>query len=118
MDGHIVQGHVDGVGVVTRIDPEGTSVRVWIRAPRSLRRYIAEKGSIAVDGVSLTVAGLRGAEFAAALIPHTLAITTLGLLRKGSRVNLEIDVLARYLERLLSERPVRARAGARRRRAA
>jgi riboflavin synthase len=118
MDGHIVQGHVDGVGVVTRILPEGGSVRVWIRAPRALRRYIAEKGSIAVDGVSLTVAGLEGTEFAIALIPHTLAITTLGLLRKGSRVNLEIDVLARYLERLLRERPGRAGASGRGGRAA
>jgi riboflavin synthase len=101
LDGHLVLGHVDGVGKVTKVAPAGASRVLRVRAPASLSRYIARKGSIAVDGVSLTVNAMRGAEFEVNLIPHTLAVTTLGNLRAGDRVNLEVDPLARYAERLL-----------------
>lgn len=100
-DGHIVLGHVDGVGKVTRFEPVGASRVLRVRAPAGLARYIARKGSIAVHGVSLTVNAVRGAEFEVNLIPHTLAVTTLKHLRVGDRVNLEVDPLARYAERLL-----------------
>src|SRR5262245_5991274 len=98
LDGHLVLGHVDGVGKVTGIRRLGANRLLRIRAPASLSRYIARKGSIAVDGVSLTVNAVRGAEFEVNLIPHTLAVTTLKDLRAGDRVNLEIDPLARYAE--------------------
>ena len=101
LDGHLVLGHVDGIGRVTGIQPLGANRRLRVRAPASLCRYIARKGSIAVDGVSLTVNAVRGTEFEANLIPHTLAVTTLGDLRTGDPVNLEVDPLARYAERLL-----------------
>jgi riboflavin synthase len=101
LDGHLVLGHIDGIGTVTRVEPAGSSRRVLIRAPAGLARYIARKGSIAVHGVSLTVNAVRGAEFEVNLIPHTLAVTTLRHLRKGDVVNLEVDPLARYAERLL-----------------
>jgi riboflavin synthase len=101
LDGHLVLGHVDGVGKVTRVERLGANRRLSVRAPGALARYIARKGSIAVDGVSLTVNAVRGAEFEVNLIPHTLAVTTLGDLREGERVNLEVDPLARYAERLL-----------------
>lgn len=101
LDGHLVLGHVDGVGKVSRVERKGTNVLLGVRAPKSLARYIARKGSIAVDGVSLTVNAVRGAEFEVNLIPHTLAVTTLRNLRAGDRVNLEVDPLARYAERLL-----------------
>ena len=101
LDGHLVLGHVDGVGRVTRVEPAGSSRRLLVRAPHGLARYIARKGSIAMHGVSLTVNAVRGAEFEVNLIPHTLAVTTLGRLRKGDRVNLEADPLARYAERIL-----------------
>jgi riboflavin synthase len=101
LDGHLVLGHVDGVGKVAKVERAGSSVLLRVRAPRSLARYIARKGSIAVDGVSLTVNAVRGAEFDVNLIPHTLAVTTLRQLRVGDRVNLEVDPLARYAERLL-----------------
>jgi len=101
LDGHLVLGHVDGVGKVMRFEPAGASRRLLVRAPAGLARYIARKGSIAVHGVSLTVNAVRGAEFEVNLIPHTLAVTTLVHLRKGDRVNLEADPLARYAERLL-----------------
>jgi len=104
LGGHLVQGHVDGVGRVRAATPDGDGVRVDVEAPRELLRYFVEKGSIAVDGVSLTVAGLGEDSFAVALIPHTLAVTTLGSLRPGDEVNLEVDVLAKYVERLLSTR--------------
>ena len=104
LDGHLVLGHVDGVGRVARVEPAGSSRRLVVRAPTGLARYIARKGSIAVHGVSLTVNAVRGAEFEVNLIPHTLAVTTLGHLRKGDRVNLEVDPLARYAERLLRRR--------------
>jgi len=101
LDGHLVLGHVDGVGKVTKVAPAGASRVLRVRVPASLSRYIARKGSIAVDGVSLTVNAVRGAEFEVNLIPHTLAVTTLRNLRAGDRVNLEVDPLARYAERLL-----------------
>jgi riboflavin synthase len=99
LGGHIVSGHVDGVGEVISIESEGGSHRVRIRAPRPLHRYIASKGSIAVEGVSLTVNEVEDDVFGVNLIPHTWDVTTLGTLRVGSKVNLEIDMLARYLAR-------------------
>jgi riboflavin synthase len=101
LGGHIVQGHVDGVGEVASREPEGDGARLAVRAPGDLRRFLVEKGSIAVAGVSLTVAALTEDGFEVALIPHTLAVTTLGELNPGDRVNLETDVLARHVERLL-----------------
>ncbi len=101
LGGHLVSGHVDGVGKVVRFAPAGTSRLLRVRAPRTLARYIARKGSIAVNGVSLTVNAVKGAEFEVNLIPHTLLVTTLKGLRAGDRVNLEVDLLARYAERLL-----------------
>jgi riboflavin synthase len=100
LGGHLVQGHVDGVGRVTAFDDLGGSKRLEIEAPAELARYIARKGSIAVDGVSLTVNAVEGARFEANIIPHTLAATTLRHLLPGARVNLEIDLLARYAARL------------------
>jgi riboflavin synthase len=100
-DGHVVQGHIDGVGTVVSVEVEGDGKRIRIRAPRELSRYVAEKGSIAVDGVSLTVAQVEGDEFAIALIPHTLDVTTLGVRTSGSIVNLEVDVIAKYVERMM-----------------
>lgn len=99
MGGHIVSGHVDGVGEVLSVEPEGGSHRVRIRAPRPLHRLIAPKGSIAVEGVSLTVNAVEDDVFGLNIIPHTFDVTTLGALKAGSRVNLEIDMLARYLAR-------------------
>jgi riboflavin synthase len=99
LGGHIVSGHVDGVGEVVSVDEEGGSHRVRIRAPRPLHRYIAPKGSIAVEGVSLTVNEVEDDVFGVNLIPHTWDVTTLGQLGPGARVNLEIDMLARYLAR-------------------
>ena len=100
LGGHLVSGHVDGVGEVTRIEAVGDSRVVAVRAPTELGRYIARKGSITVNGVSLTVNAANGAEFEVNLIPHTLQATNLKHLRGGVRVNLEVDLLARYLERL------------------
>ena len=102
LGGHYVQGHVDGVGRVRSVEPEGDGARVWVDAPPDLLRYCVEKGSIAVQGVSLTIAALDGAGFAVALVPHTLEATTLGGLEPGAPVNLEADVLAKYVERLLA----------------
>ncbi|HVQ60625.1 MAG TPA: riboflavin synthase [Burkholderiales bacterium] len=101
LDGHLVLGHVDGVGKVTKVERRGGNRLLRVRVPASLARYVASKGSIAVHGVSLTVNAIRGAEFEVNLIPHTLAVTTLKDLRVGDRVNLEVDPLARYAERLL-----------------
>ena len=100
-DGHIVQGHVDGVGTVRSITPEGASIRVWIDVPPGLRRYLAEKGSVAVDGVSLTVSGVDATGCEVVLIPHTLEVTLFGRRRPGDAVNLEVDVIAKYVERML-----------------
>ena len=99
LGGHIVSGHVDGVGEVVSIESEGGSHRVKIRVPRPLHRFIAPKGSITVDGVSLTVNEVEDDVFGVNLIPHTWDVTTLGRLQPGSKVNLEIDMLARYLAR-------------------
>jgi riboflavin synthase len=101
LGGHLVSGHVDGVGLVVSADELGGSARVVIKAPESLARYIARKGSITVDGVSLTVNEVEGAQFEVNVIPHTRAATTLGTLGPGMRVNLEIDTLARYVERAI-----------------
>jgi riboflavin synthase len=100
LGGHYVQGHVDGVGSVASVEPEGDGARVVVSAPPELLRYCVEKGSIAVEGVSLTLAAVDDASFAVALIPHTLAVTTLGELEPGRAVNLEVDVLAKYVEKL------------------
>lgn len=99
--GHMLQGHVDAVGRIRSVEPEGEGRRIWVDAPEDVLRYCVEKGSIAVDGTSLTVAALDDEGFAVALIPHTLAETTLGTLAVGDEVNLEADVLAKYVERLL-----------------
>jgi len=102
LGGHIVTGHVDGVGEVVQFAPIGESHELVIRAPAEIAGYIARKGSITVDGVSLTVNRVQGREFSINLIPHTVAVTTLKRLAPGSRVNLEIDILARYMERMLA----------------
>jgi riboflavin synthase len=103
-DGHIVQGHVDGVGTVSAVEKsDGGRVVMKVEIPETLRRYVVEKGSITIDGVSLTVASLTDDGFGVALIPHTLEVTTLGLRNPGDTVNLEVDVLAKYVERLLRE---------------
>jgi len=104
LGGHIVQGHVDGLGRVRSVEPEGEGVRLILDAPPELLRYLVEKGSVTVEGVSLTVARLGTESFEIALVPHTLSATTLGLLASGDEVNLEVDVLAKYVERLLGAR--------------
>ena len=96
LGGHIVQGHVDGVGRIRRVDGEG----IEVEAPQAVLRYCVEKGSIAVEGVSLTIAGLGESSFTVALIPHTRDVTTLGGVAEGDDVNLEVDVVAKYVERL------------------
>lgn len=101
LGGHLVSGHVDGVATVTSISGDARSQRIKIAVPAELARYIARKGSVAVDGVSLTVNEVEGSEFGVNIIPHTQEVTTLGRLVVGVRVNLEIDQLARYVERLL-----------------
>lgn len=102
LGGHIVQGHVDGVGAVESVTPEGIAHTVRIAAGPEILRYVVERGSIAVDGVSLTVAQVDPDAFVVALIPETLGRTTLGSLAPGRRVNLEVDILAKYVEKLLS----------------
>jgi riboflavin synthase len=102
LGGHYVQGHVDAVGRVRRVDGGEDGTRVWFDAPDEILRYVVEKGSIAVDGTSLTVSALDGSGFEVALVPHTMAATTLGELEPGDPVNLEPDVLAKYVERLLA----------------
>ena len=99
LGGHIVSGHVDGLGTVVSISPEGGSHRIVVEAPPPLHRFIAPKGSITVDGVSLTVNAVQDRRFELNIIPHTWDVTTLGTLSVGDRVNLEIDMLARYLAR-------------------
>ena len=101
LGGHYVQGHVDGVGAVRSVEPEGDGKRIWFDAAPELLRYVVEKGSIAVQGTSLTVAAVDDTGFAVALIPHTLEVTTLGELEPEDPVNLEADVLAKYVEKLL-----------------
>lgn len=104
LGGHLVSGHIDGVGRVLEFRPLAESWQLRIEAPAALGKFIASKGSITVNGVSLTVNEVAGAQFAVNLIPHTCAVTTLGQLKQGDAVNLEVDLLARYLERLLAER--------------
>lgn len=104
LGGHLVSGHVDGVGAVTAFDDLGGSWRLEVEMPAGLARYVARKGSIAVDGVSLTVNAVAGNRFEVNIIPHTRAVTTLRRLATGSAVNLEVDMTARYLERLMGER--------------
>jgi riboflavin synthase len=101
LGGHVVQGHVDGVGVVSDVTEDGFARRVTVEADESLLRYMVEKGSIAVDGVSLTVAELHHRSFTVSLIPETLERTNLGATEPGTTVNLEVDVLAKYVERLV-----------------
>ncbi len=101
LGGHLVSGHVDAVATVANISDEGRSQRLKFAVPEELARYIARKGSVALDGVSLTVNEVEGAVFGVNIIPHTRAVTTLGRLARGTRVNLEIDQVARYIERLL-----------------
>jgi riboflavin synthase len=101
LGGHLVQGHVDGAGEVTGLNPEGDSTRLRVKPPPELLRYLVEHGSVTVDGVSLTVATLDRESFEAALIPETLSRTTLGAAKQGQRVNLEVDLVGRYVERLL-----------------
>ena len=102
LGGHLVQGHVDGIGTVSDVRDEGFSRLVTIDVPGELERYVVEKGSVAVDGISLTVASLDGARLEVALIPETLERTTLGRAQPGTPVNLEVDVLAKYVERLMT----------------
>ena len=102
LGGHLVSGHVDGVGVVARLAEQGGNRVAAVAAPPELAKYIARKGSVAVNGVSLTVNEVNGAEFVVNLIPHTLAATNLGALKAGDRVNIEVDMLARYVEQLSS----------------
>lgn len=104
LDGHIVQGHVDGAGTVASVTSEGDSRRMRIQTDDALLRYVVEKGSITVDGVSLTVTATGPGWFEVVLIPHTLEVTVLGERAPGDLVNLEVDVLAKYIERLLEER--------------
>ncbi len=100
MGGHIVTGHIDGVATVVAREPEGGSIRLTFEVPEAFARYVAPKGSIALDGVSLTVNEVDGARFGVNIIPHTQDVTTFGALKRGDQVNFEIDVLARYVDRL------------------
>jgi riboflavin synthase len=103
LGGHIVSGHVDGVATVVDIRPDGESVRITFETPANLAKYVASKGSVALDGVSLTVNEVEGARFGVNIIPHTQVATTFGELKPGDRVNLEIDMLARYVARLVGQ---------------
>ena len=107
-DGHIVQGHVDGVGEILALERSGEAAELMVAVPPALERYLVEKGSIAVDGISLTVAGFRARGFSVAVIPYTLEHTNLRAALPGDRVNLEIDVIAKYVERLLAPASSRA----------
>jgi len=100
--GHLVSGHVDGVGKVEKFEPVGESHELVIKAPKGLAKYIARKGSITVDGVSLTTNRVKGRRFSINLIPHTVEVTTLKRLHAGAKVNLEVDLIARYVERMLN----------------
>ncbi|HLK56833.1 MAG TPA: riboflavin synthase [Chthonomonadaceae bacterium] len=104
LGGHFVQGHIDGVGIVLAVQPDDNAVILEIGAPPELRRYFVEKGSVTVDGVSLTVAEVRPGSFTVWTIPHTREVTTLGERKVGDRVNLECDLLGKYIERLLADR--------------
>ena len=101
--GHIVSGHIDGVGKITKIQNDGNAVRFWIGADKAILRLIVEKGSIAVDGISLTVVSVSDSDFSISIIPHTMGETTLGTKRVGDTVNLENDIIGKYVERLLGK---------------
>lgn len=103
LGGHYVTGHVDGIATVVAMENDGRSHRVTFEVPSELARYVARKGSVAIDGVSLTVNDVDGLRFGVNLIPHTLTVTTLGDYRTGTLVNLEVDIIARYLERLVTQ---------------
>ena len=105
LDGHIVTGHVDGVGEVVGVEAVGSSTRLVVAVPAELSRYMAAKGSVAVDGVSLTVNAVAGVQFEVNIIPHTQNVTVIGGYARGTAVNIEVDMLARYLERLLRTEP-------------
>lgn len=107
LGGHLVSGHVDGVAEVRRVEETAGSMRATIEAPAALARYVACKGSVTLDGVSLTVAEVSGALFGIDVVPHTRAVTTLGDIAVGRSLNLEVDLIARYLERLLEARGIR-----------
>ena len=102
LGGHIVQGHVDGVGQVERSERDGEWVTMWFRGPESLIDQLVPKGSVAVDGVSLTVVNVERGRFSVALVPHTLDVTTLGVRQPGDSVNLETDILGKYVQKYLS----------------
>ena len=104
LDGHMVSGHVDGVGEVIEFSNLGESWKLVVRAPQALAKYIALKGSVTINGVSLTINQVNGVEFSVNLIPHTLAMTNLKNLHTGSRVNLEVDLIARYVERMMQDK--------------
>ncbi len=114
LGGHLVSGHVDGIGEITALSGDARSTRIEISVPPALARYIARKGSVAIDGVSLTVNEVQGNVFGINLIPHTQAVTTLGALSAGTRVNVEVDQIARYVERLLLDSQEDARSHGRR----
>jgi riboflavin synthase len=101
LGGHLVQGHVDGTAVVMRVEDEEASRRLWLTGPTGLLRYLVPKGSVTVDGVALTVTEVGVSSFGVAVIPHTLDVTTLGRLTPGSAVNIEVDLIAKYVERLV-----------------
>ena len=111
INGHLVAGHVDGVGRIVSIKSEGDSKLFTFEVPANEARYLVEKGSVAIDGISLTTFGIRGRRFNCALIPHTLKVTTLGTRRPGDKVNIESDMMVKYVERMLEERGVLAAAG-------
>lgn len=104
MGGHLVTGHVDGIARIAEVEEAGTTLRALVEAPADLARFIAHKGSVTLDGVSLTVGEVKGARFRIDLVPHTRAATTLGSLAAGQALNLEVDLVARYLDRLLDAR--------------
>jgi len=105
--GHFLQGHVDAIATVRQVDPKDGSVEMWIEAPPELRRYVVEKGSVGLDGISLTVTAIDEDSFGVSLVPHTLSATTIGEKRIGDTMNFEVDMIAKYIERLLGERSER-----------
>lgn len=108
LGGHLVSGHVDGIAVVSKVEKTGQSWQVYLQSPEELSRYIAEKGSVTVDGISLTVNELTAKGFRLTIVPHTARETTIQALQAGSKVHLEVDLLARYIERLLQGKPAAA----------
>jgi riboflavin synthase len=105
LGGHLVQGHVDAIGEIESVEESATGKVITVRLPPALARYVVEKGSVAVDGVSLTATDVRDGRFSVALVPHTLEVTNLGSASLGNAVNVEVDVMAKYVERLMSEKP-------------